>query len=478
MSDQQRADMSAAEGFALDTTPAFDQLGRAGFRSCRAYSPTPVCLPARCSYLTGRFPSGHGQPTNALGCAAYERDLVDVLHEAGHVTALYGKDHTYRQGAALGVHPAPAAPYDEHIFERVLQAEPHADPKLRAQHEAFRAWYQDLAHGISDVATPFPVGLQQPARVVDRAVRFLANAPDEPFYLFLGFDPPHNPYQVPEPYFSLFDVGDVPPALPRDTQHRPFAWQHLRRMIEHFVDDPDGQIPRYRANYCGMLRLLDDQLARLLEALDASGRADETLVLVTSDHGDYAGDHGLLRKGAGLPESLIRIPFAVRGPGVGASTQPSEAHVSLVDVLPTLCGLLGVEPPAGVHGRDLTRLWAGEAPAAEFDSIYAEVGTHEPPLTEADRPPLTGPGEHGLRYTLTTQTGKESFSELNPVTMAGHWRAVVRGDAKLVRDPYGGESLYDVAADPAEGTDLSAERPGQRRAMAALLDRWETTAGA
>ena len=309
MTDQHRPDFSAGEGFPVDTMPTVDSLGEGGVRFCRAYMSSPVCLPARCSFLTGRFPGAHGPKANYCDQAGYERDLVDVLNAAGYTTALVGKDHTYRQGYRSGQCPAPPTPYDYWDGDPVKVA--HPDPALRAVQDDFERWMEDLAHWISEEPTPFPMGLQQPVRVVDCAIELLKALRREPFYLFLGFDPPHNPYQVPEPYFGLFDPDEIPPPVADKEflRNRNFQWQLLRRLIEHYHPDPDRLIGRYRANYCGMLRLIDDQVARLLEFLDRTGIRENTLIIFTADHSDFAGDYGLYRKGVGLPEDLVRIPM-------------------------------------------------------------------------------------------------------------------------------------------------------------------------
>ena len=140
-------------------------------RFYRAYRSSPVCLPARCSFLTGRFPGADGPKANYCDQARYERDLVDVLNAAGYTTVLVGKDHTYRQGYRSGQCPAPPTPYDHWDGDPVKVA--HPDPALRAVQDEFERWMEDLAHCISEEPTPFPMGLQQPARVVDCAIELL-----------------------------------------------------------------------------------------------------------------------------------------------------------------------------------------------------------------------------------------------------------------------------------------------------------------
>jgi len=139
--------------------------------------------------------------------------------------------------------------------------------------------------------------------------------------------------------------------------------------------DYDEQRPRARADYFGMLRLIDDQCRRLVEFLQAKGLRRNTIIVFVSDHGDFVGEYGLVRKGPELPECLTRVPMFWTGPGIVAAARPHPAHVSMVDIMPTLCEAVGVPLPAGVQGRSLWPMLTGKAyPEEEFASVYAEQG--------------------------------------------------------------------------------------------------------
>jgi arylsulfatase A-like enzyme len=222
----------------------------------------------------------------------------------------------------------------------------------------------------------------------------------------------------------------------------------------------DDHWRRYRSNYLGMLRLIDDQLARLLDHLGP--RLENTVVIFVSDHGDYLGDYGLQRKGAGLSEALTRIPFQFTGPGI-AGGAVREEPVSLVDVLPTLCELVGAEIPAGVQGRSLLPLLAGQAaPQPEFSSMVVELGYGGVPYSDDERPPLH------FRYD------GPQFDELNSVTQSGGARMIRRGDHKLIMDVDGNGELYDLRVDPAELQNrfLDPELAAVREELTRLLLRW------
>ena len=447
MTDQQRTGCTAAEG-GPDTMPRLDALHAVGTRFDRAHTSSPLCVPARTSLLTGRFPSAHRVRQNSTPQhALFDTDLLGLLRAAGFSLHFSGKPH---------MHPGPADfdSYHGPFFH-------DSGPEERPEHEAFDAWLRELDHGVAAEPTPFPVSAQLPHRIVDGAIDALAETTAEaPFFLWVSFPEPHNPYQVPSPYFEMFEdqVGERA-ATTEDLDALDWRFRWLRTLIEEKRPGYDEQWRRYRANYLGMLRLIDDQIGRLLDAL--GDRLEDTLVISLSDHGDFFGDYGLQRKGAGLPEALVRIPLAITGPDVAA--QRRDEHVSIVDVLPTLAEWTGQDIPAGVQGRSLAPLLRGEpAPPEEFGSILAELGYGGISYDEHSRPPLHFPYE-GRR-----------FDELNSVTLGGEMRTVIAGRWKLVVDDLGTQRLHDLETDPAELHDLSAD-PAHRDELArmqSLLIRW------
>lgn len=432
MTDQHRADFTAGSGFALDTMPCLDAVAAGGVRFPRAYTTAPACVPARTSLLTGRYPSAHRVRQNWTGeHVARGDDLLDVLRGAGYSLHFSGKPHMYR---------------GRDDFDTWCGPFMHTSaPPGSCEDEAFGRWLVDLDHGPSAEATPFPVERQYASRIVDGAISALESRDtDRPFFSWLSFPEPHNPYQTPEPYFSMFDPDDLPDrgAGPEGARGKGDAWRWLQDVVEAKRPGHDEEWRRYRATYCGMLRMVDDQVRRFLDHLDGAGVLEDTVVVFVSDHGDYVGDYGLQRKGAGMPEVLMRVPFVVRGPGVRARVE-EDAHVSLADLLPTVCDLVGQPIPLGVQGRSLWPLLTGaEASDADFASAYAERGFGGLPYAVSDRPPLH------FAYEGTT------YDELNTVTQSGSSAMVRRGRWKLVYDVTGTGELHDLESDPMELVDL------------------------
>jgi arylsulfatase A-like enzyme len=455
LTDQQRADFFRSEGFALDTMPILDALSARGVRFRRAYTPTPVCAPGRCSLFTGRFPKATRVRENGgIHNIFRPQDLVEILRERGYSINLAGKNHSYLKAEAFDVY---AAPY---WHEKGGRSERRTPEQVR-----FDDWLSALQHRVSLEPTPFPIECQLAYRVVSDSIECLENRDERPFFLWLSFPEPHNPYQAPEPYFSLFPEAELPERLagPEAAEIKGPRWRWLRRLIEEKVPGYDQHWRRYRANYCGMLRLIDDQIRRLAGYLDASGLWGNTLLIFTADHGDYAGDYGLQRKGVELPECLIRVPLLFLGPGIQGQASPREEFVSLVDLMPTLCEIVGAEIPYGVQGRSLWPLLSGAAfPREEFRSIYAETGFGGLPYDEEERPELHFPYEGPW------------FDELNSVTQSGNLKMLRMGRWKLLFDLLGHGQLYDLEQDPAELNNLFEDPAGRevRREMVEELLRW------
>lgn len=435
MTDQQRADVSKREGFPLDTTPYLDSLAKQGTWFNRAYTPMPACLPARVSMLTGRYPSAtHARTNHNEEDAFYETDLYDVMHQHGYKTALCGKNHSYLKPDRM-----------DYYFE--LSHGGGFGEDRTDDEKAFDDYLTNLRHRADSNPAPFGVEVQCPYRAVSAAMNWLDTLDDDPFFLWLSFPEPHNPYQVPEPYFSMFPPETLPPTISDKSalEKKGFKFQWLRHIGETAFPDYAEQLPRARANYFGMLRLIDDQIKRFVTYLESHDLRENTVIIILSDHGDYVGEYGLVRKGAELPEVLTRVPFLVVGPEIAVSEVPHPAHISLVDIMPTICEAIGSDIPEGVQGRSLWPMLTGQDyPEEEFESVYAEHGFGGLHYTADDD---FDPYEDGLNPIV-------SFDELNGWSQSGTMRMIRKGDWKLMYDMQGRGQLYNLGKDPVELCDL------------------------
>lgn len=433
MTDQQRADLSQREGFSLDTTPFLDNLSREGVWFNRAYTSAPICVAARISMLTGRYPSAtHVRSNHNIRDAYYTQDMFDVFRANGYAIGFSGKNHSYQSKENT-----------DFWFSCDHMGVPD-ELLLTEEEKAFSQFMKSLRFHVSMEPTPFPLELQGPYRIVSAAQEWIGSlAADRPFFLWLSFPEPHNPYQVPEPYYSLFPPESLPPTLADENawEQKGFPYQWCRRSFEIAFPDYKNHIQRARANYMGMLRLIDDQVKRFVTFLDGKGIKENTILVFLSDHGDFVGEYGLLRKGPELSEPLVRIPLQICGPGIRQHEGPHRAHVSIVDLFPTLCEAIGVPLPDGVQGRSLWPLLTGEPyPEAEFTSAYAEQGFGGLHYT-ADEP--LDPSADGL-------VAGRGYDCLNSWTQSGTMRMIRKSDWKLQYDMQGRGRLYNLSEDPVE----------------------------
>jgi arylsulfatase A-like enzyme len=438
MPDQLRADALGCFGSAVASTPHLDALAARGVRCTDAWSQHPVCGPSRISMMTGWYPHVHGHRTLDNLLEAWEPNLLAILRAAGYHVAIAGN-----RGDVF----APGVTEASSDFCGFLE-EPTGgwtDPAHPEGHPMYRAMYfgsrgDDLVVD-GDEAT------------VRTAERWLAEgAPtDRPWVLWVPLLFPHPPFTVEEPWFSMHDRAAMPDPVPPAGAGKPefmaayreaYGWQDLT------LDD----VHEIMATYHGMVSRVDDQLGRVVAAVDAIGATDDTTFVVCTDHGEYLGDFGLVEKWpSGLDPCLLRNPLVLAGAGIPeglAFDQPVE----MIDLLPTLCEL--AEAPVGhTHfGRSL--LPALRDPEVEHRWFSCAEG--------------------GFRTSDVDLLERAAWI-YQPKADLQHSRPELVGTAMVLRTSthafvhrrYEGEELYDRRADPAETTNLIAD-PGLAELAGAL----------
>jgi arylsulfatase A-like enzyme len=461
IADQFRADACKREGFPLNTTPFLDSLAKTGTWFNHAYCSSPACVPSRTSLLTGRFPNATRVRSNMnIIDATYKTDLFQILKSAGYSTALIGKNHTYLK-------PSMVDYWKEYSHLGVIKPETDMESQ-------FNNYLRSTHFYMNKNAAPFPAAMQQPARIVDDANKWVSTVKtngSQPFFLYMSFPEPHNPYQVSEPYYSMFPPGSLPveSAGSEVLPEKGNKWVLQKLMLDMGYPNYEENIPRIRSNYYGMMRLIDDQVRRLVNYLKEQGILDNTIILFVADHGDFTGEYGLIKKGVDVPECLARIPMLWYGPGIVHAKMPSSAAVSNVDILPTICDITGTQIPEGVQGRSLWPMLQGkDYPKNEFSSMIVQQGYGGLYFTDLDEyNPYSDDG--------TLVHGQQVFDELNTWSQSGMMRMIRKGDWKLVYDMQGNGQLYDLKKDPSEIKNLFGNTGFASRQMELLQDllAWE-----
>lgn len=400
--DQQHANTIHALGNSVIQTPNLDALAGRGISFGRTYVTNPVCSPSRSSILTGEYPSRHGCWNIGVKLDEGRPRVSDVLCENGYRTALFGKTH-FQPVLAEGSFEAPPHVFDRDFwrnwsgpyygFQEVKMLHGHSD-EISSSGMHYGAWLEDQGVDIQHFFGPgggyregkwdLPEELHYTRWTANQTIEFLErNNSDNPFFIWCSFQDPHNAFLVPEPWDSLYNEETLPEFVRQDGEidGKPLLYQYLIQdkldeMDVAITSDPnhptkgiqclgpttdrigEARAKRWLSAYYGMISLIDYHVGRVLETLDRLDLTRDTLVIFTSDHGDYAGNHGLWLKGPLHYEDVIRVPFIVSWPEQIPENVQSDSLQSLVDLAPTLYEICGVDTAPFVQGVSQFHTWA------------------------------------------------------------------------------------------------------------------------
>jgi choline-sulfatase len=451
--DELRAETLSIYGNTKIKTPNFERLAREGVRFEQCHAQNPVCSPSRCSLFTGQYVHSAGHRTLWNLLKPHERNLFHYLKEAGWEVRVYGKNDLFSKEAAalstdvfenkkgLGGRPAPAASSEEQ-GNCMLFSPMEGDYTLHGD-------YQNLKAGMDFIRNRKP--------------------DDKPFVLFLPLFLPHCPYTVPEPFYSLYDENDIMPLRPL-CENKP----QYHALIRQYRDLDKANMKKIQAVYMGMTSFTDALLGELMDCVEQAGIKNQTVFIATSDHGDYAGDYGLVEKWpSGCEDVLTRVPLVVSGPDC-AHNAVSKEPVELFDITPTIMEDAGLEAKHTMYAHSLwpqLRGGTGERNRA----VFCEGGynKNEPHCSEGyplgDRPSLKTPGGVYQPKGLQQWEYPESVGRSSMIRTMTH---------KLILRTYGDHELYDLESDDRElnnvyGTEkyLSVQKELERR----LLDWYIAT---
>ncbi len=365
-SDQHRYDCIAAHGLRSDIqTPNLDRLAAQGTSFSRAYSTIPICTPARASLLTGAWPTAHGSfsiPTSELNRAARPElpTLFPLLKSAGYRTGWVGKYHRELEceqpGAPEGLDEfVPLWHYGKFCEKRGI-------PNPPSRHGLF-----------GDENTTQPADQTTLAWQADNVIRLLGDGTSaRP--LIVRWDPPepHLPCRPASEFAARYDAATIPPwpSFPDSLEGKPGILARQRRIwgLDGWTWDDWAPLVRL---YYGIITELDHHVGRVLDHLEATGQADNTLVIYSTDHGDFMGGHGLMDKHFCFYDDIARVPLIVRAPGRIPAGSTCNAFASgAIDIARTVLATAGVTAPETFVGHDLVAMAAdGDRPR---DVAYAQ----------------------------------------------------------------------------------------------------------
>ena len=497
ITDQQRADHLGCYGNKQVQTPNLDGLASRGWRCGNMHVATPICMPNRASMLTGRYPSAHGARHNGIPLSLRSMTFVEALRQAGYSTALVGKAHLQNMTDIPPSWPVKGADrlavearlpeegnYDQekrriwldrddydleypyYGFEQARLVDDHSDDV----HGHYRYWLRNEYPGMEgrigpQAAIPAPAyeltkirqawrtcvpeELYPTAYIGDQTIRRLQEfaRAGAPFFMQCSFPDPHHPFTPPGKYWDMYAPEDVDlpasfHASGKAPPHVQWLWDQrdagtaVRHTPAIFACNEREAREAIALNY-GSISNIDYQVGRILDALQAHGLVDNTVVAFTSDHGDYLGDHQLLLKGPIHYRGLTRVPFIWADPAAGRSAASDAALASTIDIAPTILERAGIAPFNGIQGTSLLPLAAGRQSAVR-DALMLE--------------------EEGQRVIL----GFDTRIRCRTLLMDNHRLTVYDGASW-------GE-LYDLGADPYETRNLW-EDPASRHMRSRMFER-------
>ena len=399
--DQQRFDTIHALGNEHIRTPNLDELIAQGVAFRNAYTQSPICTPSRASFLTGCYPitlhvnrNGNDYFPKAAADRLITRTLTDVGYDCGlsgklHLSAAQGRvetriDDGYRF-FKWSHHPKPEPfwPVEQHDYQLWLRDE-GID------------W--DQAYGARvpegwDTPGPFQSGIDaqyhQTTWCANEAIAFMSETREGPWLMSVNPFDPHPAHDPPPEYLERMDAESMPlPLFQPEEMNSQLEFQGIDHQTRKPRSPYEYDARRMIAAYYAQIELIDDQVRRMLDALEATGQRENTIIIFTSDHGEMLGDHGLVHKGCRFYEGAVHIPLIISWPGHFQKGLHSDALVELTDIVPTLLEVTELPIPEYVRGKSLLSLLTGQSdPGRHRDFVRCEyhgaLGGH-PDATDAN----------------------------------------------------------------------------------------------
>lgn len=418
MADDFRAELASYGSPAL--TPNLDRLARRSLQFEHCYAQQAVCNPSRSSMLTGLRPDSIGLYNNGTHFRELRPDVTTLplwLKEHGYTTRCVGKIFHNWHTKEKGDRRSWSAP-------EFLHYENHGNDKPQVQGEA----PPNLATAPKCDCRDVPDEAYFDGRVAAEAVRVLGEVKDQPFFLAVGFWKPHAPFNAPKKYWDLYDRAKLPPLDPRRPEGAPeVAFHDSRELLgtgASRIEVTPEIAAEWRHGYFANISYLDAQLGKVLDALEASGVADRTIITFVGDHGYHIGEHTLWGKTSNF-ELDARVPCFISAPATASHGRKTESLAELLDLFPTIVDLCGLPKPEGIEGSSLVPVLNDPS-----QSVKPAAFTQHPRPAYFDREPSKQPTSMGV----SVRTASVRYTE---------WRDWVTGKV-IARE------LYDGASEPIE----------------------------
>jgi arylsulfatase A-like enzyme len=412
MFDQAKTAAMSFMGNSEISLPFCDSMAARGWVFDEAYAAAPICTPSRASVHTGMFPQVHQVTCHQNRAPQNLPQLAELMQDGGYYTAAAG-------------HYEP---------ERNLHRGWHEQSPMHERGPLFNSWMEHIRSGRKDVAwssgaIDVDASEGNSALLTDRMLRMMEQAENsgKPFFLHMCYDDPHPPYFVPKPYDTMFDPDSLSLPETGDLNALP-DWHKTAREQIGTESATTDDYRKVLAVYYGMCRYIDDEMARIYQALDSAGKLDNTWIILGSDHGDYTGEKGLFNKSESLYKCLLHVPLIIVPPQGTDEPGPRRVSdiVSTVDLFPTILSIAGVAAPKN-QGRNLLEWIRNGHEVPLRDEIYAQIGDYHGFIKTSWPSGMPEAGRHAsLTHAIRTTT------------------------KAYILDPDNGDEAYDLETDPNE----------------------------
>jgi arylsulfatase A-like enzyme len=440
-------------------TPHLARLAARGVTFEHSFTAHTLCMPARTSLWTGQYSHTHGSRCNQMPLRDDRPSMARVLHDAGYRLGLFGKNHCFtpaqRERWFAADYSTTNPPSETWGAAGVLNSKPWTQaisPSVAAAMQEHRRWIR--AQGGLPGSAPFPPEVFETHLVTERALEFIEHAGSEPFVTWISISDPHPPYQAPEKFVRLVppDGLKLPPVRNGEMRTKNTRMQIFDYLIRG-SELSESFLRHYLSIYYAMTLFVDWELGRVLDLLERKELSENTIVLFTADHGDFATEHHLREKTGCLLDCLARVPLVVSWPGHVPQGRREGALVNQVDIMPTLLKFCGLPVPAGVQGVRLPF----DRGDSRRSSVYSEYGAGDLYFTWEDAKEI-GPTPILGSYSLGRPNEQEALAKRE---RAGHLQMVRTLTHKLIQDSNGEIEFYDLVKDPYE-LDNAHGRPEYR----------------
>lgn len=357
--DQQRFDTIGALGNAYVRTPTIDKLVKEGVAFTHAYCQSPICTPSRSSFMTGMYSSRVHNTRNGNDTFPNDPPVISkLIADSGYTCGMIGKFHL--QSSGYRTEPRIDDGFSYWQFS-------HAPRDDWEEGHHYADWVRirggDL-NAMRESPERVPTEFHQTTWASDCAIEFINQQSNErPWLLNMNIYDPHPPFIPPKSYADQFDPEEMPGPYFKESDLQQQAKLASLDFQDEVKTPQEHDAKRKQADYYAMIAQIDDQFARILQALDESGQRENTVIIFTSDHGETLGDHGLMYKGCRFYEGLVRVPLIFHAPARFQKNLRSDALVELLDMSATILELAGVEQPDYFQGNSLLPIIEGDASA-------------------------------------------------------------------------------------------------------------------